>query len=56
LLGCLAKERAIVREMEVISKTWRLRGLVAGEIQCHWDDGPDELEVVGIGIGMMAGV
>jgi hypothetical protein len=35
LLGCLAKERAMVREMEVISKTWRLRGLVAGEIQCH---------------------
>lgn len=42
----------MVRDIEVISKTCRLRGRVAGEIQCHCDAGPDMVLLVGIETGI----
>jgi hypothetical protein len=42
----------MVRDIDVISRTCKLSGRVAGEMQCHCDAGPD----IELFIGMETGI
>lgn len=50
--GGWARERAMVRDIDVISRTCKLSGRVAGEMQCHCDAGPDVVLFIGMETGI----